>query len=334
MTDERVLICGVNWLGDSVMTLPAVRAWKKLHPDASLHVLVKANLAAFWRLQPDVDSVMVLETGGGTWRTARRIREQRFSSAYILPNSFRSALVPFMARVPVRRGVAGHGRTWMLTDAVEGHLPPERVHQAWEYVRILGLDDQVQELPAPVLRTGKAETTTVSERFGLGAATPYGVLIPGAARGPSKQWPPEHFASVGRALGERHGLRVVVSGTDGEKTLCARVANDVGGDAFSVAGETSLTELTALLAAARLAVTNDSGGMHLAAAAGCPVVAVFGLTDATKTGPIGDSHRVVTRDDVRHSRDIPRNSQEAVACLRSIGPDRVMATIEEVLAES
>ncbi len=347
MTDKRVLICGVNWLGDSVMTLPAVRAFKQAEPDLSLHILVKAKLAALWQHQPDIDEILLLESGWELLRTVRRVRERSFASAFILPNSFRSALVPFLAGVPVRRGVSAQHRTWMLTDVVDARRPPpnspgddtscfspDRQHQAWEYIGILGLDDRIEELPPPVLETDSAAEALLSARFGLSSDSPYAVLAPGAARGPSKQWPWEYFVAVGRALTERHGMHVVVSGTGAETELCAKVAADVGENAISLAGRTSLEELVALLGMARVAVTNDSGGMHLAAAAGCPVVAVFGLTDPAKTGPIGPGHRVVTREGVPQSRDIPRHSTEAIACLRSIRPEQVIRAAEDVLVLS
>ena len=156
-------------------------------------------------------------------------------------------------------------------------------------------------------------------------------LLPGAARGPSKQWPPDHFIAVGRQLAARPGCRIVVFGARDEASLCRAVAEGIGPAAITLGGETTLSELAALLGLCRVVVANDSGGMHLAAAAGARVVAVYGLTDPAKTGPIGHGHRIVCAEGRPRSRDIRRNSREAKDALASIRPDRVLEAVMELL---
>ena len=158
-------------------------------------------------------------------------------------------------------------------------------------------------------------------------ALPISALIPGAARGPSKQWPPEHFAQLGELIAEHLSSKIVILGSPKEMELCAQVAGGIKAGTINLAGETSLTELTAVLSLCRTAVTNDSGGMHLASAAGTGVVAVYGLTDPDKTGPLGDACRVVCGKNVGCSRDIPRRSAEAMESLRSITPEKVFESV-------
>jgi heptosyltransferase-2 len=159
-------------------------------------------------------------------------------------------------------------------------------------------------------------------------------LLPGAARGPSKRWPAEAFAQVGRELGRRAGGGVLVLGGPGEEDLGRAVAEAAGPRAVNLCGRLSLGESVAVLARCALAVTNDSGGMHLAAAAGIRVVAVFGLTDPQRTGPLGDGHRIIRPEGVRGARDIGPDSAAAREALAGIRPERVTEAAVAVMEEA
>jgi len=332
--NERILICGLNWLGDGVMSMPAIQAFKARYPSTEIRMLVKPGQASLWRMHPAVASVEVVEAGlVGVFRSARRLRGgNRPRAAYILPNSFRSALIPFLGLVPERVGLAGHQRVWMLTRVTSLSEPAQRGHQLLEYFDILGLDRREGDSVMPTLvipPTVRAESDAL-----LGTAdTPLIGLIPGAARGPSKRWPAESFADVGRRLTER-GARVAVFGTEAESGICRRVAEGVGPVCVNLCGRTSLPSLAACLSRCRVVVTNDSGGMHLAATVGARVVAVYGLTDPEKTGPIGDGHAVVTAPGARRSRRISRSDRDSQAVLRSITPDLVLKAVEDRLTAS
>ena len=163
---------------------------------------------------------------------------------------------------------------------------------------------------------------------------PFVGVLPGAARGPSKRWPPDRFASVAARLAEENGCRVLVLGTRAERDLCEGMAHAAGPAAVSLAGETSLRDVACLLSLCRVVLCNDSGGMHLAAAAGTRVVAVFGMTDPETTGPLGSGHALVLAEGVERSRDIARNSGEAVRALQSIPTHRVYEAAARILAES
>jgi heptosyltransferase II len=334
----RVLIVGVNWLGDSVMALPAVRELRRRQPAAWLAILVKPAVAAFWKLCPDISQTIVLEPGlAGLRAAAHAVHAERFDQAYVLPNSFRSALVPFLARVPVRKGAPGQGRGWMLTDAVPPPAAPDRTHQMYEYLHLMGFDDADPLAFTPLLNV--PDETRVQARRLLDlrvAAARHGeeawgpevarvALFPGAARGSAKRWPTAHFVEVGRRLVTEMGAGILVLGTKGEAAACDAVVAGIGKRAVSLAGKLAMSQLAGVLTECRLAVANDSGGMHLAAALGVPVVGIFGITDPAKTGPIGAGHTVVAPQGVRQSRDVPRASEDAAEALRSISADAVYA---------
>lgn len=329
---ENILVCGVNWLGDAVMSMPAIQAYKRRNPHAHLALVVKENLAPLWQMHGAVDEVIPLGPGAAaTLSMGRRLKSCRFDQCYVFPNSFRSALIPYMARVPVRVGVGGHGRAWMLTRVLRTQSATGHEHQVWEYLALVGAADTAV-YPAPRLLPPDRRVAETRARLGIDAAQTWVALIPGAARGPAKQWPPARFAEVGRETATRHGCRIVVLGTAAEGVLCAQVANAIGEKAVNAAGRTSLPELAAVLGTCALAVTNDSGGMHLAAAVGTRVVAVFGITDPGKTGPLGEGHRIVTAESVSRSRDIAPDSPAARQALRSIPATAVAEAVDGILA--
>jgi heptosyltransferase II len=327
---NNLLICGTNWLGDSVMSMPAIRLLKRRNPSARITILVKPRLADFWKMQSLVDSVIRLNAGlGETLAMAGSIRKLGFGAAYVFPNSFRSAVIPFLAGVPARTGMRGHFRALMLTRVVEPPAVPQKIHQSWEYLEIVG-ESGVAEVEQPKLDIPSELGAQMAQRFTLGSAELIG-LIPGAARGPSKRWSEDRFIEVGKGLALTRECRLLVFGSGNETELCETVASGIGRRALNLAGQTSLPELAALLARCRVVICNDSGGMHLAAAAGAKVVAVFGMTDPAKTGPMGKGHRLICAEGVQQSRDIKRDSHEAAAALKSISADRVAAAARELL---
>lgn len=328
---DRVLLCGVNWLGDAVMSMPALQCYRAAHPATTIELLTKPPLASLWAMHPAVDAVHMLDPGtAGVFSTARRLRAEQFGQAIVLPNSFRSAFVPWWARIPRRRGVPHRGRAGLINERVMLTLSAAQRHQAYEYVGCFGVTP-VGELPTPVLRLPDAAELRAQSELG-GDGTPWLALIPGAARGPSKQWPADRVVTVAQAASAAlKGLRCVVLGTAGEAALCAQVAGEIGPSALNLAGMTSLVELAALLARCRVTLCNDSGGMHLSAAVGTPVVAIYGLTNPAVTGPLGTGHRVVAAEGVTASRQIARDSEAARQALASIPAARVSAALIELL---
>lgn len=323
---DSIVICATNWLGDSVMSMPAVEGLRRRHADARIAVLAKPRVASLWSMQPAVDRVVELGVGSALFRTVREARGLAARRAYVLPLSFRSALAPFLAGVPERVGFRGHARAWMLTEARRLPAGSEGWHQSCECLHLMDLGSDGRKPPPPRLRVPEATAQACSARLsGRGA---WLALMPGADRGPAKRWPAERFAQVGRMAVKARDCGVLVLGGAAEKEICAQVAAAVGSAAVNLAGETTLEQLAAFLDLCAVAVTNDSGGMHMAAAMGTRVVAVFGVTDPVKTGPLGEGHRIVTREGTRRSRDVGRESREAEEALGSIVPAEVWNAVE------
>lgn len=328
---ENALICGANWLGDSIMSMPAIQQFKAKYPECRLTMLVKPKLAELWSMHQCIDSVMEVKEGfPGTLGTAGALKKRGFDTAFIFSNSFRSALIPFLAGVPERRGYPGHQRSWMLTDVASPYLGADKTHQSWEYPAIMGLAESGQAPGAPELRIPESISLKARQLISPAKNKGWIGLVPGAAYGPAKRWPAEYFSETGRVLA-KSGYGILVMGAQGELDLCAGVAGSIESDALNLAGRTSLPELAALFGLCRAVITNDSGGMHLAAATGANVVAVFGITDPSKTGPLGKKVRVVFDEGISRSRDIERISSEAEASLKSIKPRRVIDAVEALM---
>ena len=338
---ETLWLRGVNWLGDSVMTLPAVAAFRRARPGVRIVMGARPGLCEFWTLCPAVDAVMPLPVGPrGDWEAARALRRLGARRAVVFPNSFRSAWVPFLAGVRDRIGFPGRFRRFLLTRAVHPLSCSGPAHQALDYYALLGVApdlvppvlDGLMRIPEPVVEAMAARIRAATAgRPGFPARGPWLAVAPGAARGGAKRWPAAHFAEAAAGAARARGCGVIVCGTAGEREAGERIAAAVPGGAVNLAGSTTLAELAAVFRLCRLVLCNDSGAMHLAAAAGTPVAAVFGLTDPVRTGPLGRGHEVLAPEGARGHAVIARESRAAEAALDSIRPERAAAAAIRLL---
>ncbi len=326
-SDRRVLVVSPGWIGDALMALPALQLFRAENPGVDITMLAKPGLLPFWELHAAPQRRLAVT---GTCATTLALLRGGFSAAYLLPNSVRSALLPWLAAVPERIGLTGSWRRLLLTQEATPPTDAARQHQAWEYAAVLA--PTAQALPAPQLEI-PAEAREAALKKIIELPRPLLGVMPGAARGPAKRWPAERFADAAKKLRAQLGGSLVIMGGPGDVEACGVVAAGVGDSAVNLAGTTSLPEWAALLAQCALVLCNDSGGMHLAAAVGAPVVAVFGLTDPARTGPLGVRCRVVQRSALRN-RAVPRESPEAVAALAAVTADDVLAAAQELLKGS
>ncbi len=328
--ENRLLVCAPNWLGDALMALPAIRGLCRLRQPSAVTVLCKPSLLELWPLFTEKVRIMTLHRGPrGMWSTICRLRAERFTHAIILPNSFRSAWLPFAAGIPMRRGQAGHQRRWLLTETVARSREKATRHQSREFADVAGVVCAGET--TPLVAVPHASRATALERLAPVAGHPLLMLFPGAARGPSKRWPPDAFADLGRLWhNDFHGA-VLVAGTIAEYTLCERVARGIGDRVLNLAGKTRLTELAALVEQCSVAVGNDSGGAHLAAALARPTVVIFGQTDPAVTGPQGAAVRIIAAPATHTDRDIPRAAREAQELLASISVQTVYRAVRELM---
>lgn len=327
--DTRLLVVAPNWLGDGIMAMPALQVLReRLHPEAALHLAAKPGQIPLWsmhaapaRLHPLPPDTRHLP------RNTRTLAAEHYTHAILLPNSFRSALAPALARIPHRRGTASQLRQLLINDPVTPDTRPDR-HQQWENLDLLLPSPHPRTLPPPRLTPPPNALTPLLPALDPLPA-PRLALIPGAARGPSKRWPADRFLAVARAWIHHTNGAVLWLGTPDDLPLCTALHQQLPpAHSLSLAGQTKLPQFAALLHHADLVLANDSGGMHLAAALNTPVVAIFGLTSPLKTGPLHPDAAVLQHART-FDRAIARNSAAARAALEAVTPAEV---IQRVLA--
>jgi heptosyltransferase II len=303
---NRILIKEVNWLGDLVMSLPALRAIRGAFASCQLSVLVRQELAGFFDGMDWVDEVIpyTIRRGVRVWtdqlELIASLRARRFDLAVIFPNSFRSALWALLAGVPRRAGYATDGRRFLLTNRSDPKPPSMKGHQRFYWLDMvaetLGISSTtIVTLPS---RLEISHRSVARMRGWLDAHrrnrdAPLIAISPAAAYGPAKEWPASRFAELIDLLDQIAGGECVLLGAASERYKCEQVASMSEKGAIVAAGETGVGELKSLLALCDGFAGNDSGIMHLAAAIGIPTVGIFGSTNPLRTGPLGTKARVI-----------------------------------------
>jgi heptosyltransferase-2 len=293
-------------------------------------VLARPAAAAIYRAEGSAGEV---RAASGLVADSLAIARGGFAQAWLLPNSFRSALVPFLAAVPDRVGYATDGRTALLTRSLPP--PPRTEHQLRDYDPLLesrgiepDTDPPMLALPAPA----RERAETALSRAGLATAAGLVVLAPGAAFSWTKRWPPDRFGRLGSELSAR-GFSAAIATGPGETGLANAVSEAAGVRLPTLGVDLDSVELAAVLARARVVVANDSGPMHLAAAVGTPVVAIFGPTDPGRTGPRGSPSVVLDRY-VFCSPCYLKECPYGHECMREIAVEEVLGAVEKLLAVS
>jgi heptosyltransferase II len=314
----RILVRSSNWLGDAVMSAPAVRLLKQGRPDVRLTVLTRSKLADFWRLVPEVDELITIEPGDSVFCVASKIRRD-FEVAILFPNSVRSAVEAWLAGIPRRVGYSQSWRDYFLNQFIPAPpFPAPLQHQKGRYLRIVD-------------RIGANIDEVLERRDDRCAESGLVGLCPGAEYGPAKRW--TEFGPAARELSERHGLHWLIFGTGNEKPLAAEIMKSLGGAATDLTGRTSLLELAAQLRRCRLLLTNDTGTMHLAAFLEVPTVAIFGSTEPQLTGPMGEGH-VVIRHHVECSPCFLRDCPLDFRCMKAVTVGEAVRAVERVMGAS
>jgi heptosyltransferase II len=318
----RVLVRGSNWLGDSIITVPAVRAIKAGRPDAHITVLSPEKIAPVWKLVPDVDEVLSLK-GGSLLSAVSLIRRQApFDVAILFPNSLRTALEVWLAGIRRRVGHPGHQRRWLLNQIIpeEPRIGPIQ-HQVYRYIRM------ARELGGPA---APPETRLFLPRVRMNGAPAKLGLCPGAEYGPAKRWLPERFAEAALAIAHDRPVQWILFGTSADAERCAAIEAALGASCINRIGKTTLDELVAGLSECALLLTNDTGTMHLATLLGIPVVAIFGSTEPRLTGPLGTGHAVL-RHQVECSPCFLRECPIDFRCMKAVTVEEVVESVSLLL---
>ncbi|MDT8390279.1 MAG: lipopolysaccharide heptosyltransferase II [Lentisphaeria bacterium] len=329
-----LLVRSPNWLGDILMCMPAVYKMRGCLPaGARLFVLCPQGLSPVWEAADWVDTVIPFTGKRVTGPSKKAARDLRAGVGVVMPNSFGSAWDLVAAGIPVRIGRGGRGRSLLLTHRLPcwrrgpGLADKHHVNHYLELAAVFG--DITWDAAFPPLAIPGHEA--VAADFGVTGGNWLAVL-PGAAYGPAKQWPVEHYRAVAEWW-EKRGGRIVTLGTQGDMESAAAIVAGLNG-AVNLAGKTNLRQLMAILQAVDGAVANDSGGMHLAAALGTSGVGVFGSTDPIATGPLG-APWIIARESCDCSpcfeRLCPR-ADDLYTCLEKVSPESVIADCQRILA--
>jgi heptosyltransferase-2 len=336
----RILVRAPNWVGDVLMATPALRALRRSQPQAEIVVEGRAWLPELlWGLE-SIDA-FIADPGRGIAGLAARwrgLREAGFDWAMLLPDSPRAALGPFLARIPVRAGYARDPlRRLLLTEPLDPpraagrRVPISMIERFLRITRALGCADAGVHLDLAVRGDARARIESRLGAGGIGLSEQILVVAPGASFGPSKLWPPSHFASACDGIERRLGLRTVLAPGPGEEPIAAEIARRMASKPLELsAPPTSLAELAALVARARLVLSNDTGARHIAVALGTPVVVLLGPTDERHTAHLLERQRVL-REAVPcspcHHKVCPIDHR----CMIRLGPDRAISSAVELL---
>ena len=328
----RSLVIAPQWIGDAVMSQPLMA--RLSGRGERLSVAALPWVAPVYRAMPEVSEVIALpfQHGKLDWAARRRVAKSlrgRFTAAYVLPNSIKAALVPWLARIPRRVGYHGEGRWLLLTERLPN--PRGRPPMVAYYSALSGDANGRDERPH--LRIDAQLTHDAAQAAGLEVGA-YWAFAPGAEYGPSKRWPPAHYAALARALHARHDLPIALLGSGKEAALCDEIAALAPGACRVLAGRTTLDGAMALIAGCRAMISNDSGLMHVAAALDVPQVALFGSTSPEHTPPLNPRANVLWLKDELKLDCMPCFERECrfghYRCLQDLTPQRVDAALHSL----
>ncbi|HET7853719.1 MAG TPA: lipopolysaccharide heptosyltransferase II [Candidatus Methylomirabilis sp.] len=333
---RRVLIRGVNWVGDAVMTTPAIAGIRKTFPRAQISLLVKPWVAGVFAGNPHIDEILIYDGEGrhrgvtGLLRLARELRGCRFDLAILLQNAFEAALLVFLARIPRRVGYNTQGRGLLLTTAVVQDRSTKELHHVDYYRALLGALtwDRGDREPTLFLSSGTEDKAkALLEDEGVGPQETLVAFNPGSTYGSAKRWPADRYAALADRLIADLGVKVLLTGakTDGRVAGAVRSVARYPERVIDLTGRTDIPLFAAVLKRCTVFVTNDTGAMHIGAAIGVPVVAIFGPTDPRTTSPVG--RHVLLRHRVPCSPCLLRECPIDHRCMTGISVDHVFSSI-------
>jgi heptosyltransferase-2 len=330
---EKIMIRSTNWIGDAVMTTPALAAVRKFFPASEITLVANPIVAELFREHSDCDRVLVFDKKGehkgpaGFWRFCRMLRRQKFDLAILFQNAIEAAFMAFFAGIPQRAGYATEGRGLLLTQAVVLGASEKTLHHTDYYLHMLkqigiGNSEAGLRLMCSDKESKWAEGILRWKRWVA--------VNPGAAYGDAKRWFPERFAQVADTLQDEFGVGVIMTGASAEADIGRDIENLMRNQPLNMIGKTTVRQLMAVLSQCVLVITNDSGPMHIAAALNVPIAAIFGPTDHTTTSPLGENN-ILIRKDVPCSPCLLRHCPTDHRCMKEISADDVLEAARSLL---
>ncbi len=324
-----------NWVGDAAMTLPAMMAIRETYPDAHIAVVANPLVAQLLENHPGCDEIIVYHKRGehagifGMLRFASVLRRRKFDCAILFQYAIEAAIMTVLARIPRRIGFTTDNRRFLLTHPVPFGDVEKNIHQTDAFLRIVNHYNIKAAEKVQALALLESECAWAKEQLPEG---PVVVINPGAAYGAAKRWYPERFAAVADFLAKEYGMTSVLTGGPGEIEIGNDIEAAMHSPALNFVGKTSVRQMMALIDAASLMITNDSGPMHVAASFKVPIVAVFGPTNHITTSPFTESYRIV-RHDVGCSPCMLRECPTDHRCMDRVTVDDVIEAAKSLLLE-
>lgn len=336
--NKKILIIGPSWVGDMIMAQPLFKLLKQIDPNTQIDVLAPDWSLAVLHRMPEVTQVHCMPVKHGEFglkqriTVARMLRLENYTQAIVLTNSWKSALIPWLAKIPVRTGWLGEARWGLLNDVryLKKSLYPKMVQR---YVA-LGLANKKalpDKLPIPKLTSPTESVDKVLTKFALSTTKPILALCAGAAFGPAKRWPAEYFAKVATNK-IAAGWQVWFFGSEQDSSVIENIRSQVKGECLSFCGKIDLLETIDLMSVARAVVTNDSGLLHMASSLDKPLVAIYGSSSAEHTPPLGDKSQILQANlpcRPCFKRECPL---QHLNCMYFIKPEQVMAALDKLEA--
>lgn len=331
---KKILIRGTNWIGDAVLTMPAVTAVRKKFPDAEISILVKPWVAGLFENSPDIDRIIIYDDKKygrlcGKRKLVNDLKKNKFDMAILFQNAFEAAFLSFLAGIPVRYGYNTDGRGMLLTHKIALSDETLKKHQVWYYLdllRPLGINIEKPELSLKIGNKDKAAASNILKKNRIKKDELIIGINPGASYGHAKRWLPDRYAKLADRLIERHAAKIILFGSKDDKEVATEIASLSSHKLINLAGRTSLSEAIALIERSRLFITNDSGLMHIAAALNVPVIAIFGSTSPERTGPYGKGHHIIYKN-VECSPCLKRECPTDFKCMDLISVDEVYSIV-------
>lgn len=334
---QRCLVVGPSWVGDMVMAQSLFMDLKRHHPDLTIDVLAPAWSEPLLRRMPEVAHSISMPVGHGKLQLgvrrqiARTLRADHYDWSILLPNSFKSALIPYWAKIPRRTGYQGEMRFGLVNDM--RRLNKQLLPMTVQRFVALGLEADAElppHCPSPELDIDQDEVRETLAHFGFEAGDAVLALCPGAEYGPAKRWPAEHFARIAKAKLD-DGWQVWVFGSERDREAADALCAQAGEGCVNLAGRTTLSQAIDLMSCAAAVVTNDSGLMHIAAAMDLPLIALYGSSDPHFTPPLSATARI-ERLGLECSPCFKRTCPLGhTRCLYDLEPERVLRTLDSIV---
>ena len=347
---RKILIRGTNWVGDAVMSIPAMREIRRIFHGSHITLLVRPWVKDVYSAVEFVDRVLEYDKQGAHagWRGLRRLaaqlKREQFDLAILLQNAFEAAFLAWSAHIPVRLGYARDARSIFLTHACRIDPQLSKLHQAYYYLGILSdaglIEKHLWKLPDYPLRIqvgvrdeDRRAAREILHAQGVDTRQLVIGLNPGAYYGGAKRWLSDRYAGVADELAEKYQARIIIFGAPGERRIAEDIAEKMKGKPVILAGQTTLGQLMGLLKECRLLITNDSGPMHLAAALDVPQLAIFGSTSEIATGPLSSQAEVI-KHPVGCNPCFLRECPIDFRCMTLITVERVLGSAIKKLEEN